>query len=331
MLLDIFCKIVITKTIAYFAFTTYHEYEQCTDGIQKFLNSNKNEAIEEFDKWQKEQNGAINMPHNNMMNNMQNQMMNTNNQMINNNMQNQNPMPNTNNLMINNNMINNNYQMMNNNIMNNNNNNPMMNNNNQNPIMNNNVINNNMMNNNMPNNMGNNNIIQKESNKLNMIEETHKESNRLNIINDNSANGIQEQQSPEINTNNINLYSRNSHLNNNDSHNGSEGVNEAFKESSEQNDSNDDVLKEDDYNKFIKDVLEHGTNLQEKYRGKNIRDPKTFQKKTNVCWLRRLFNCCTPTTEIVFDDIVRRSIDNNTTRLSCDNLIQEFETFLHQN
>lgn len=169
---------------------------------------------------------------------------------------------------------------------------------NQSPIMNNNVINNNMLNNNnnpmMNNNNPNQQINQPEVLNINNNNNKNNQEQKPSDgeINTNNNNINNQGQQLEINTNNINLYRRNSHLNNNNSHSNSERINEAFEERIGQNNSNDNVLKEDEYNKFINDVFKQPLFLLGRYNDKQIQDPKTFQKKTNVCWLRRLFNCC---------------------------------------
>ena len=188
------------------------------------------------------------------------------------------------NLMINNNMMNNNPMM--NNIINN-----IPNQFNQNGAMN--MMNNNNMNNNNNNNpMINNNMIN-NNNQIQQIQQPPKEE--------------------EINTNtnnNINLHNRNALIQPNNNN----------------NNNNNNVLDENKYNNFIQELLFYSGDieLQREYGGKMINNPKTFQKKTNVCWLCRLFNCCTPTQEIALDDIVRKKIDNNPTSLSCDELIRDF-------
>ena len=147
-----------------------------------------------------------------------------NNNIGNNNMQNQNLMMNNNNLMMNNDMMNNN--------------NPMMNNNNPNQQIHQlDVLN-----------------INSNNNKNNQEQQLSEEE-----INTNNNNINNQGQQLEINTNNINLYRRNSHLNNNDS----QVINEAFEERIVQNNSNDNVLKEDEYNKFINDVFEKNAILHE--------------------------------------------------------------------
>ena len=81
-------------------------------------------------------------------------------------------------------------------------------------------------------------------------------------------------------------------------------------------------LDEQDYNKFIQDVLNNEDT--ERYRNKMIENPQRFQNMTNVCWLRRLFNCCTPTNQIRLDDVVREKIKMGAPQLSCQSIIDNY-------
>lgn len=81
-------------------------------------------------------------------------------------------------------------------------------------------------------------------------------------------------------------------------------------------------LDEQEYNNFIQDVLNN--NNTERYRNKMIENPQRFQNMTNVCWLRRLFCCCSNPNEIELDNIVRKKIEANAVKLSCNDIIEQY-------
>lgn len=87
---------------------------------------------------------------------------------------------------------------------------------------------------------------------------------------------------------------------------------------------NVEYLQDDQCNNLITDLLNRDRIKLQKYVGKYIKHPHRFQKKTNVCWFRRLFCCCFNQNEIELDNVVRKKIKNQAVTIECNSLIAEY-------
>ena len=139
--------------------------------------------------------------------------------------------------------------------------------------------------------------------------------NNENIMHNTSGNNTMPQNNGEVIYNNIRQ----------DSYNLNQSVNSSnSSESGYTKPNNLNYLQDDQCNNLITDLLNRDRIKLQQYRDKYIKHPHRFQKKTNVCWFRRLFGCCSNQNEIELDNIVRQKINNNAVTIECNSLINEY-------